>query len=185
MSTVASNVNPFESETKERHRNREKTPMVNESLKALLTKEMFTEVEETFEMCCEDSGSFPVSKLPTVLKALGMSMHDVEPALLQNIQSIDFERFIEVITSCLKQPNWAAQEMTEGFALFDRESAGNITPGDLRVVFARLGENLLEKELEDQIREFDIDGDLQMAVAEYYKMVASTRGTDFEFEDSV
>lgn len=62
----------------------------------------------------------------------------------------------------MKQPNWAANEMNEVFAIFDKDNSGNIDPTELRRVFTRLGENLLETELEDQLREFDIDGDLEV-----------------------
>lgn len=154
----------------------------NESLRENLTKEMLAELEETFESAAEANGVLQLSRLPLALKALGMSMSESDPAL--HTKEIDLERFLEIVQTCMKHPTWAANEMSESYALFDRHAAGNIGPGDLRTVFSRLGENLLETELRDQLREFDIDGDLLMAVAEYYKMISATRGLDFAFEDA-
>eukprot|EP01034_Spumella_vulgaris_P021339 gene21339-27369_t len=75
--------------------------------------------------------------------------------------------------------------MSESFSLFDKDGNGFVDPSELRRVFARVGENLSEVELEDQLREFDIDGDLQMVIAEYYKVISSTRGQDFVFDDNI
>ena len=48
--------------------------------------------------------------------------------------------------------------------MFDKDGSGHIDPAELRRVFTRLGENLLETELEDQLREVDIDGDLMVSI---------------------
>eukprot|EP00981_Chlorochromonas_danica_P000305 scaffold77_cov243-Ochromonas_danica.AAC.7 len=135
---------------------------VNESLRQNLTKEMFAELEETFAQASEGTGILPVAKLAITLKALGMSVTESDPKLHNG--DIDFDRFLEIVLTCMKLPNWVANELNESYELFDREKSGNIGPTELRVVFARLGENLLEKELEDQLREFDIDGDLLVSI---------------------
>lgn len=175
----------------------------NDSLRQNLTKEMMEEVAETFACACEPGCEMmPLSKIPIALKALGMSIIEVDDERLLRAEEkeIDLDRFVEIVLSCTKHANWAANEMGESYGLFDKDNTGNIGPKELRVVFARIGENLLEREVEDQLREFDIDGDLmvsalfycklvsdavQMAVSEYYKMVTTTRGTEFLFDDSL
>jgi calmodulin len=130
----------------------------NESLRQNLTREMLVEVEETYYAVSEATGVLPIAKLPLALKALGMSLNEAE--LKIEVDSIDFDKFLEVVLICMKHPNWAANEMSESYALFDKDDVGNIGPNELRALFARLGENLLQTELEDQLREFDVDGDL-------------------------
>lgn len=128
-----------------------------------LTKEMLEELQETFELASEGGISFPATKLPLVLKSLGMSLNDLDNHKpLEG--DIDWDKFIHVVVACLKKPNWAANEMSESYALFDKDALGNIGPQELRVVFARLGENLLEREVEDQLKEFDMDGDLMVCL---------------------
>ncbi len=124
---------------------------------------MFAEVEETFLMACEPSGILSAAKLPLALKALGMSLHHVEDNKNYS-NGVDLDGFIEIILACTKQPNWAVNEMNETFSIIDKDKSGNIDPQELRRIFARLGENLMETEVADQVREFDIDGDYEVSL---------------------
>lgn len=90
-----------------------------------------------------------------------MSLTEAESVTIPS-EGVDLDKFIEVIILCMKTPNWAANEMLEAFRVFDKDDSGYIDPNELRRVFTRIGENLLETELEDQLREVDIDGDLQV-----------------------
>mmetsp|Transcript_5847 Transcript_5847/g.6419 ORF Transcript_5847/g.6419 Transcript_5847/m.6419 type:complete len:183 (-) Transcript_5847:4017-4565(-) len=164
-----------------------KNKVVNEALRQNLTHEMLIEVTDTFNLVADpNTNTMPLSKLPLALKALGMSLQEADMNNNSSIPSeLDLDKFIEVILLCMKHPNWAANEMIETYALFDKDGSGQIDPTELRRVFNRIGENLLDTELDDQLREVDIDGDLQMAVAEYYNMIAQTKGSDFYFEDMI
>jgi Ca2+-binding EF-hand superfamily protein len=62
----------------------------------------------------------------------------------------------------MKQPNWASNEMNESFGLFDVDGNGYVDPKEIRRCFAKLGENIADSEAEDQLREYDIDGDCQV-----------------------
>jgi Ca2+-binding EF-hand superfamily protein len=95
------------------------------------------------------------------LKGLGMSINEIDTTHI-SASGITFEKFVELAQICLKHPNWAANEMNELFVLFDKDSSGNIDPIELRRVFTRYGESLTEVELEDQLREYDIDGDSEV-----------------------
>lgn len=135
---------------------------VNDSLKANLTPEMYAELEETFILASDSGHShIPFARLPLALKALGMNFNEIDTTRIP-ADGITFEKFVELALLCLKHPNWAANEMHEIFVLFDKDQSGNIDPNELRRVFTRYGENLTEVELEDQLREFDMDGDAQV-----------------------
>lgn len=134
---------------------------VNEALRANLTKEMFLEVQDTFKQASDGSGHMPAAKVPLALKALGMSIKDSEDVKTKS-EDLDLDKFIEIVLNCMKQPNWAANEMNEVFTIIDKDSSGNLDPDELRRIFARLGENLMETEVADQLREFDIDGDYEV-----------------------
>lgn len=157
---------------------------INEHLKQQLTTEMFAEVEETFSMVADNNGYMSSSKLPAALRALGMSLTEAEGIKIPS-EGVDLDKFMEIIIVCMKYPHWASNEMHETFSIFDKDGSGHIDPAELRRVFTRLGENLLETELEDQLREVDIDGDLMMALSEFYNMVAHCKGSDFIFEDAI
>jgi calmodulin len=110
------------------------------------------------------------AKLPLALQALGMNLNDTDSLGFPS-QGLDLDKFIEVVVLCMKSPNWAANEMMEVFRIFDKDESGAIDSVELRRVFARLGENITETELDDQLREVDIDGDLQVCVSMFYSSV--------------
>ena len=51
------------------------------------------------------------------------------------------------------------QELKEAFAVFDKDGSGTITSDELKEVMKAMGENLTEEEIDQMIREADIDGD--------------------------
>lgn len=137
----------------------------SEVVRQSLTKEMIIEVEETFHMAADSNGVLPLSKLPLALKALGMSVNDLgNSSSIDEEGVVDLDRFIQIVADCILSPNWASSEMTESFALFDKDGNGYLDPKELRRVFTRLGETISETELEDQLREYDIDGDFEVSL---------------------
>lgn len=155
----------------------------NDEIRSHYTKEMLREVEDIFNTCADDAGFIYTSQLNLAMKALGLTVNDADAALLR--PKMDIDAFCAFALSGIHSSSWAAAEIHESFDLFDEHSQGVIGPKELRVVFARMGENILESEINDQLKEFDIDGDLMMALAEYSKMIGITRGAEFDFDDAV
>jgi calcium-binding protein CML len=91
-----------------------------------------------------------------------MSIEEAEGVSIPH-DGIDLDKFVELVLMCMKGSNWAKNEMAEAFRIFDKDDSGFIDPNELRRVFTRIGENLMETELEDQLREVDIDGDLRVS----------------------
>ena len=147
---------------------KEKKKPINEIVRQTLTKEMTIELEETFNSIADANGKVSYQKLPLALKAIGMSMNESNEAAGFQQDDITIDKFLQIVTDCMKHPNWGANEMNESFALFDRDRNGFIEPPELRRVFTKLSEKLTDTELEDQLREFDIDGDLQVQFFIYF-----------------
>ena len=53
-------------------------------------------------------------------------------------------------------------ELIEAFKVFDRDGNGFISAAELRHVMTNLGEKLSDEEVDEMIREADIDGDGQI-----------------------
>ena len=53
-------------------------------------------------------------------------------------------------------------EVTEAFRVFDREGNGFINAAEIRRVMTNLGEKLNDEEVDEMIREADLDGDGQV-----------------------
>ena len=146
---------------------------------------MLEEVEETFSLV-QENGIMPSSKAELALKSLGMApmSDEVRTALTEMGSDVDIEMFIKLVCLSMQSPTWANNEMIEAYRMFDKDCNGYIDPSELRRVFTKIGEHLDITEVEDQLREFDIDGDLQMVQAEFNKMIFLTKGSDFVFNDS-
>lgn len=53
---------------------------------------------------------------------------------------------------------FSSAELREAFSLFDKDGSGTISNEELEVVMKSLGQNPTEEELQEMIREVDVDG---------------------------
>jgi calmodulin len=51
------------------------------------------------------------------------------------------------------------EEIRQAFKVFDRDNNGYISASELRHVMATVGESLTDEEVDEMIREADLDGD--------------------------
>nr|POE67941.1 calmodulin-like protein 8 [Quercus suber] len=65
----------------------------------------------------------------------------------------------------------AEEELKEAFKVFDKDQNGYISATELRHVMINLGEKLTDEEVEQMIREADLDGDGQVNYEEFVKMM--------------
>jgi calmodulin len=69
---------------------------------------------------------------------------------------IDFGDFIS-LSSCLLKEQVTEDELIEAFKTFDRNGDGFITVDKLHLIMVNLGEKLTQNELNELVREADID----------------------------
>lgn len=62
------------------------------------------------------------------------------------------------------------EEIREAFRVFDKDGNGYISAAELRHVMTNLGEKLTDEEVDEMIREADIDGDGQVNYEGYYSV---------------
>jgi calmodulin len=63
------------------------------------------------------------------------------------------------------------EELKEAFKVFDKDQNGFISAAELRHVMTNLGEKLTDEEVEEMIREADLDGNGEVDYDEFVKMM--------------
>lgn len=72
--------------------------------------------------------------------------------------SIEFDEFLLMMARKLKAID-GEEEMHHAFKVFDKNSDGFITFDELKHVMCSIGERLTDEEIEDMIKEADLNGD--------------------------
>ena len=75
--------------------------------------------------------------------------------------TIDFPEFLQMMAKKMKEGD-SEEELREAFKVFDKDGNGFISAAELRHVMINLGEKLTDEEVDEMIREADIDGDGQV-----------------------
>nr|XP_014338028.1 PREDICTED: calmodulin-2/4-like [Bos mutus] len=78
--------------------------------------------------------------------------------------TIDFPEFLTMMARKMKDTD-SEEEIREAFRVFDKDGNGYISAAELRHVMTNLGEKLTDEEVDEMIREADIDGDGQVNYA--------------------
>jgi len=130
-----------------------------------LTEEQIAEFKEAFQIFDKDGdGSITTKELGTVMRSLGQTPS--EETLKQMIKevdvdgsgTIDFIEFLGLMEKKLRD-NDTEEDLIDAFRVFDRDANGVISLQELKFVMTSSGERLKEEEIDDLIREADINGD--------------------------
>jgi calmodulin len=84
--------------------------------------------------------------------------------------TIDFPEFLTMMARKL-QDSEGEEEIREAFKVFDKDGTGFISAAELRHVMTNLGEKLTDEEVDEMIREADVDNDGQINYDEFVKMM--------------
>merc|ERR1719385_553370 len=79
-----------------------------------------------------------------------------EPEL--EASKINFSEWLSLMAKKMKDSD-TEEELIEAFKVFDRDGNGFISAAELRHVMTNLGEKLTDEEVDEMIREADVDGD--------------------------
>jgi calmodulin len=108
------------------------------------------------------TGSIPISNLGHIMRSLGQNPTDAELADMTNEIDcdgsgvMDFPEFLTLMCRKMKDTD-SEEEITEAFKVFDKDGTGLIDVSELRHVMTNLGEKLSEEEIDEMIREADLD----------------------------
>lgn len=123
-------------------------------------------------------GTITTKELGTVMRSLGQNPTEAELMdMINEIDAdgngdIDFPEFLTVMARKMKDTD-SEEEILEAFKVFDKDGNGFISAAELRHIMTNLGEKLTDEEVDEMIREADIDGDGQINYEEFVKMMMS------------
>jgi len=142
-----------------------------------LSQDQISELKEAFALFDKDGdGSITTKELGTVMRSLGQNPTDVELQDMVNeidvdgSGTIDFQEFLSLMAR-KSQDSDVEEELIEAFKVFDRDGNGLISAAELRYVMMNLGEKLSDEEVDDMIREADIDDDGHINFEEFRRMM--------------
>ncbi|XP_017078918.1 neo-calmodulin [Drosophila eugracilis] len=140
--------------------------------------------EQTLLMECfrmfdkENEGAITSKEMSAVIRALGRQPIDTEVQSLINEVDSDGNGSItaaEFCTVILRKMHDTGQEeeLRDTFRVFDKENNGYITIIELKNIFTALSVKVSDEELEDMIREYDLDQDNKINYEEFVNMMTT------------
>ena len=100
--------------------------------------------------------------LETVMRSLGQNLTEAElQDMINEVDvdghgTIDFSEFLSLVARKTKDTD-TEEELVEAFKVFDRDGNGFISAAELRHVMMNLGEKFTDEEVDEMIREADVD----------------------------
>merc|ERR1712096_561874 len=133
--------------------------------------------KEAFSLFDKDGdGTITTKELGTVMRSLGQNPTEAElQDMINEVDAdgngtIDFPEFLSLMARKMKDTD-TEEELIEAFKVFDRDGNGFISAAELRHVMTNLGEKLTDEEVDEMIREADVDGDGQINYEEFIRMM--------------
>ncbi|KAH0733743.1 hypothetical protein KY285_009450 [Solanum tuberosum] len=142
-----------------------------------LTDDQISEFKEAFSLFDKDGdGCITTKELGTVMRSLGQNPTEAElQDMINEVDAdgngtIDFPEFLNLMARKMKDTD-SEEELKEAFRVFDKDQNGFISAAELRHVMTNLGEKLTDEEVDEMIREADVDGDGQINYDEFVKVM--------------
>uniref|UniRef100_H2YVC6 EF-hand domain-containing protein n=1 Tax=Ciona savignyi TaxID=51511 RepID=H2YVC6_CIOSA len=132
---------------------------------------VFTEAFKKFDP--EGSNSISVDDLGSVLRAAGQApteseVEDFKKELdPKNTGEVAFKDLMDLYARIMKSTLEMDDELTDAFKVFDKDLKGYITAADLRHHMTTLGEKLSPEEVDEMIKDADINGDGKINYTEF------------------
>ncbi|KAL4239135.1 hypothetical protein ACF0H5_003837 [Mactra antiquata] len=144
------------------------------------TEEQISEFKEAFALFDKDGdGTITTKELGTVMRSLGCNPTESELSDMITVVdadgsgSIEFPEFLTMMARRADDNTDTEEELKQAFAVFDKDKSGKISASELRHVMVNLGEKLTDEEVEEMIREGDINGDGEIDYDEFVILMTS------------
>ncbi|KAM7158788.1 calmodulin-alpha-like [Molossus nigricans] len=140
-----------------------------------LTEEQVAEFKEAFSLLDKDGdGTITTKELGTVLRSLGRNPTEAElQDMINEVDgTIDFLEFLTMMARQMKDTD-SEEETCQAFGVFDKDGNGHISAAEPHHVMTNLGEKRTDEEVDETIRDADIDGDGQVNYEEFVQVMTA------------
>merc|ERR1711968_162617 len=141
-----------------------------------LSDEQLDEIREAFSLFDSDaSGMIDIRELKAAMRALGFEVKNEElKKMVTDIDNdgngtIEFAEFLMMMTAKMGEKD-TREDIEKVFKLFDDDTT-KISFRNLARVAEELGENIDDEELQDMINQADRDGDGEINIDEFYRIM--------------
>ncbi|CAC5363516.1 calmodulin-beta-like isoform X1 [Mytilus californianus] len=159
---------------------KEHTEMFHKMILSQIQEDKVREYREAFNLYDKDhDGVISTHKLGVILRSLGHNPTELEiQEMIDEVDhdrtgSVEFEDFLEVVMSKDLDEEDHELALKEAFKMFDRDGNGYIDADELRLCMMNLGEKLTLDEVEEMIKEVDVDYDGRMNYEEFVKLMCT------------
>ncbi|UJR28157.1 hypothetical protein I4U23_009411 [Adineta vaga] len=126
----------------------------------------------------EMTGSITTDQFSKVLESFGYNIPEVELATfvsqldIDKSGTIEFEEYLSFMLTFIKKNITTEENLKDAFNLFDQDGDGFIIVNDLREIMTSLGEKITDEDLDEMIREADIDKDFKVNFQEFQRIMS-------------
>ncbi|KAL4238174.1 hypothetical protein ACF0H5_002886 [Mactra antiquata] len=142
-----------------------------------LTDEQIEELKASFAMFDQDNdGTISTKELGVVMTSLGQypTEHELQEMInevdIDGNGTIEFPEFCEMMMKRISENN-ENSDFLEAFKVFDSNDDGYISPAELKIAMINLGEKMNDEEINEMVREADLDGDGRISFDEFVRMM--------------
>ncbi|KAH9507179.1 hypothetical protein Btru_056555 [Bulinus truncatus] len=142
------------------------------------SQDQISDFQEAFGLFDKDGdGWINASEVGVVIRSLGGVITDAEIASMilqfdKKNGQVDFADFLTLMATIMNKKE-SPDELLQAFQVFDRECNGFVSAAELRHVMTNLGEKMSDEEVDEMIREADIDGTGHINYTEFVRMITS------------
>jgi len=142
-----------------------------------LTEEEIAVYKDVFSIFDKDGdGTICAAELGSIMRSLGQQPSDTELEDMINEMdtdsngTIDFQEFQAMMTRNSK-PTDTQEELKQAFKVFDRDNSGTISADELRQVLKSLGDDFTDKEIDEMMKQADLDGNGSIDYDEFVRLM--------------
>ena len=150
---------------------------MTDSNEQIISEDKINEFKEAFNLFDRDKDGFITTReLGEIMKNLGQTPTEAELQDMINEVDIDgngiidFKEFLGIMVRKLRDSD-TEEELIEAFKIFDKDGNGLISSDELLHVMITLGENTNMEEIEDLIKEVDLDEDGMINYEEFVRLI--------------